>query len=73
MAAMKKLKLEDLEVATFTTVGASDDRTGTVHGHSETIDFDCSGGPSAGGYCQSFIHNPCSGWTDTVNEMHCMH
>jgi hypothetical protein len=69
---MKKLKLDDLNVTSFTTVASPDGASGTVHGHSETIDFDCSGGPSAGGYCQSFIHNSCSGWTDTENEMHCM-
>lgn len=69
---MKKLKLDDLNVTTFTTVGASDNEAGTVRAHSETLDFDCSGGPSAGGYCQSYVYNPCSTWTESHNGLACI-
>ena len=64
---MRKLKLEELRVATFATTPEARGGRGTVVGNSDpnsrwdcSIDF-CDGttGPSVGGHCQSYALNPC--------------
>ena len=70
---MKKLRLEELRVATFATTPELQGARGTVRGNEATgdcsIDFCSHGcmsaadsgcnGPSVGGQCQSYAYNPC--------------